>query len=238
MTGWSLKRIEYEAEKRKWGGFEDADRYHPARDLARQQDWEWAVDLLARRMDISPGQRSAAHRYYEAQQTMLGDVAPDPRGMALDTTEDRYTRAERIARGGLNYVLNHPDLTLMRRWTFDRLFAPSQPTLETLRQRGGKRMNQREAIDRVRWCCEVLANHFDGQGYEEAAVNEKHMGVGEGWSRVGDPGTYEPSYVESLQAQGMQVFMAPSGAVYARNPAELSCFEPLDASPQIAALKT
>lgn len=240
MTGWSLKRIEHEAAKRRWGGFEDPDTFHPARDLAKQQDWEWAVDRLARRMEISSNQRAAASKFYEAGQTLLGDPPPR-RGLSLVSgkeSETIYERAHRIWNGGLNYVFGHPDLTPLRRHTFDKLFAPSQPTLEQVRSMNGKRTNQREAIARIRWCCEVLANHFDGQEYpKEAAVNEKQMGVGEGWTLVDHISAFPANYIDVMQARGYQIFQAPSGNVYARNPKELSVFEPLDATPQIAASK-
>lgn len=241
MTGWSLKRIEYETERRKWGGFEDPDRYHPARDLGRQQDWEWAVDRLARRMDIAPPHRSAAWRFYNAKMALLGDIAPDPRGMAGAGTETALERAARIYWGGRSYVAGHPDLTTMREATFERLFRRDQPTLEQVRaaragaQRG--RTKQGEAIGRIRWCCEVLANHFDGQGYEEAAVNEKQMGVGEGWVNIGHRSTFPANFVTTLQGRGYDLFEAPSGNVYARNPKVASAFQPLDATPQIGASK-
>lgn len=235
MTGWSLKRIEYEAHKRKWGGFEDPDTFHPARDLAKQHDWEWAVDHLCRRMEIAPAHRAAAHRFYEAQQTLLGDPPPC-RGMSTASdSETAYERARRIHGPALGYVLSHPDLTKARRRTFDNLFHVKQPTLETMR--GPKRLNQREEIARIRWVCEVLANHFDGQGYGEGKVNEVHMGVGEGWTRY-DYAGQPADAARALEAQGLQTFVAPSGNLYARNPHEASCFQPIDRSPQITASKT
>lgn len=242
MSGWSLKRIQHEAYKREWEGFADESRYHPLRDGDRRQDWEWAVDRLFRRMEISAAQRNAAHAYYNAQQTLAGDSAPDPRGMRLVDTETSLERAERIYFGAQRYVMGHPDLTPMRKATFECLFRVSQPTLETVRAaRVGKargRTKQGEAIDRIKWCLEVLANHFDGMGYEEGKVNEKQMGVGEGWVFIDHCSAFPESYVDRLQAQGYQVFMAPSGNVYARDPKLPSVFEPLDSTPQIAAVKT
>jgi len=238
MSGWTLKRIQHEAHRRAWAGYGDESTYHPIRDGRREQDWEWAVDRCSRRLEISASQSRAAHAYYEAKQTLLGDEAHDPRSMPLGGGEDRYERAARISSGGLSYVMNHPDLTAARRRTFDQLFQSRQPSLEDMRRRaGGKRTNQREEIDRIRWCCEVLANHFDGQDYEEGAVNEKHMGVGEGWAPFGHVSQFPAGYVESLQARGLQVFAAPTGNIYARDPKQISVFEPLDATPQITASK-
>lgn len=239
MSGWSLKRIQHEAHRRAWAGYGDESTYHPIRDGRREQDWEWAVDRCSRRLEISASQSRAAHAYYEANQTLLGDVARDPRGMPLGDGEDRYERAARIASGGLSYVMNHPDLTAARRRTFNQLFQSRQPSLEDMRRRdGGKRTNQREEIDRIRWCCEVLANHFDGQEYEEAEVNTKHIGVGEGWDRY----EYTPGAVDearkALEQQGLQTFVSPYGTLYARNPHEASVFQPIDAAPQIRASKT
>lgn len=238
MVGWSLKRIQHEAFRREWEVFGDTSRYHPLRDGKREQAWEWAVERLASRLEISSAQRNAAHRYYEAQQTLLGDIPPERRGMSLggDESETRYERAERICGAATGYVMHHPDLTPARKRTFDRLFAPGQPTLEQIRFNGKSRLNQRETIDRIRWCCEVLANHFDGQPYPEGKMNEVHMGVGEGWKRyeyVGQVG----DAVRALEAQGLQTFVSPSHTLYARNPHQASVFQPIDASPQITASK-
>ena len=241
MTGWSLKRIQHEAFQREWEVFADSSRYHPLRDGAREQDWEWAVDRLSKRMEISSSQRAAAYKFYEAKMTVEGDIAPDPRGMRGVTTETARERAERVYSGATAYVQGHPDLTPMRRATFECLFRFTQPTLETVRSarvgaaRG--RTKQGEAIDRIKWCLEVLTNHFDGTGYEEAAVNEKQMGVGEGWVFVDHSSAFPANHIEMMQQRGYQVFMAPSGNVYARNPKEVSAFEPIDATPQIAASK-
>ena len=85
---------------------------------------------------------------------------------------------------------------------------------------------------------QVLADHFDGLGYDqEAAVNEKQMGVGEGWVKLDHVSAFPANYVETLQGRGYQIFMAPSGNVYARDPKVPSVFEPLDSTPQIAASK-
>ena len=244
MSGWSLKRIQYEAHKREWAGFEDPSTYHPLRDGERQQDWEWVVDRLFRRMEITAAQRDAALTLYEAEQTLRGDAAPDPRGMRLVAVdgESRVERAKRISAEANIYVQGHPDMTEMRLATWLCLFRHDKPTLETLRSEakppGSKtkgRMNQGEVVLRVKWCVQVLANHFDGQGYEEAVVNEKQMGVGEGWKLAE---FHTTSMVEALEAQGLQTFVAPSGNVYYRNPHEASVFEPLDSTPQIAASKT
>ena len=243
MTGWSLKRIQHEAFRREWDGFSDTSRYHSLRDGKQRQGWEWAVDRLANRMEISEGQRSAAYKFYEAQQVLLGDIPPERKGMSLrggDETETRLERAERIGRAANAYVMGHPDLTMARRRTFDRLFDSSQPTLEQVRANGKHRLNQRETIDRIRWCCEVLANHFDGAEYpqREGEVNEKHMGVGEGWKRYDYSCASVTTAAAALEAQGLQTFVAPSGNLYARNPHEASCFQPIDQSPQITASKT
>ncbi len=242
--GWSLKRIEYEAHKRRWGGFEDPDGYHPDRDLGRQQDWVWAVDHLASRMDISPVQRSAAHRYYEAKMAVEGDIPPERRGMVMGGPESWLERATRVFWSAQSYVRGHPGMTPMRAATFDCLFQASQPTLERVRAarvgdaRG--RTKQGEAVGRVKWCVEVLANHFDGMRYQEAVVNEKQMGVGEGWTRGCNvtPGR-EAEAVAALEAQGLQVYVVQSsGNLYYRNPHAASVFEPLDTTPQIAASKS
>lgn len=241
--GWTLKRIQYEAHKRAWAGFGDDSTYHRLRDGDRRQDWEWAVDRLARRMDITANQRNAAHRFYNAKMAIEGDVPPDPRGMRLsDTSETALERAARIYWRGQSHVLGHPDLTPMREAVFARLFAFDQPTLEQVRAaRVGSakgRTKQGEAIDRVKWCVQVLADHFDGLGYDqEAAVNEKQMGVGEGWVKLDHVSAFPANYVETLQGRGYQIFMAPSGNVYARDPKVPSVFEPLDSTPQIAASK-
>jgi hypothetical protein len=243
MSGWSLKRIDYEAHKRKWGGFEDPDTYHPARDLAKQQDWEWAVDRLARRMDITADQRRAAHRYYEAKMAVEGDIPPERRGMVTGGPESWLERASRVFWSAHSYVVGHPGMTPMRAATFDRLFKASQPTLESVRSArvgaASGRTKQGEAIGRIKWCVEVLANHFDGMSYEEAVVNEKQMGVGEGWKRCHHTPGYEAEAIAALERQGFQVFVVPtSGSVYYRNPHAASVFEPIDTTPQIAALKT
>lgn len=243
MSGWSLKRIQHEAHKRAWANFYDESAYHPLRDGEKQQDWEWAVDRLFRRMEITAPQRNAAHAFYNAQQTLMGDIAPDPRGMRLTDSETSLERAERIFYGAQAYVLRHPDLTPMRHATFECLFRVSQPTLETVRAaRVGKakgRTKQGEAIDRIKWCVQVLADHFDGLSYDtEAAVNEKQMGVGEGWVKLDHVSAFPANYIETMQGRGYQIFMAPSGNVYARDPKVPSVFEPLDSPPQIAASKT
>lgn len=239
--GWTLKRIEHEAHKRKWGGFEDPDTYHPARDVAKQQDWEWAIDRLARKLDISNVQRSAAYKFYDAKMTIEGDIAPDPRGMR-GSSETWLERAARIYWDAQSYVFGHPDLTPMRQATFLCLFRYDQPTLETVRAarvgKGKGRTNQREAIDRIRWCAEVLANHFDGAGYEEARVNEKQIGVGEGWERTSYLPGEQARCVQALEEQGLQVFVSPHGSVFFRRPHAASVFQPLDTTPQIAASKT
>lgn len=243
MSGWTLKRIQYEAHKRAWAGYEDPSTYHPLRDGKREQEWEWVVDRLFRRMEITAAQRDAASTLYEAEQTLRGDAAPDPRGMRLVAVdgESRDERAKRISTDANIYVQSHPDMNPLRLATFLRLFAHDKPTLETLRleakppgstTRG--RMNQGEVILRVKWCVQVLANHFDGQGYEEAAVNEKQMGVGEGWKLAE---FHTDSMVKALEDQGLQTFVTPRGRVYYRNPHEASVFEPLDSTPQIAASK-
>lgn len=234
MTGWSLKRIQYEAFRREWEGFGDPSRYHPLRDGKREHDWEWAVDRLAVRLEISSAQRSAARQYYEARQVIAGDIAPERTGMGLgrDDGETRQERARRIAKGATAYVLGHPDLTAARKRVFEKLFQPSQPTLEQIRTNGKTRLNQRETIDRIRWCCEVLANHFDGQPYPEGKMNEKHMGVGEGWARYEYTGSIADA-ASALERQGLQTFVSPSGNLYARNPHAASVFQPIDQSPQI-----
>lgn len=241
--GWSLKRIEHEAHKRKWGGFEDPDKYHPGRDIPKQQDWVWAVDHLAKRMDITPDQRRAAIRYYEAKMAVDGDIPPERRGMVMGGPESWLERATRVYWAASLYVRGHPGLTPMREATFYRLFEARQPTLEDVRSaRVGAakgRTNQREAIGRIRWCVEVLANHFDGMSYQEATVNEKQMGVGEGWKRCHHTPGYEAEAIAALERQGFQVFVVPtSGSVYYRHPHAASVFEPLDTTPQIAASKT
>lgn len=239
MVGWSLKRIQHEAFRREWEGFGDTSRYHPLRDGKREQAWEWAVERLANRLEISSAQRNAAYRYYEAQQTLLGDIPPERRGMSLggDESETRYERAERICASATGYVMHHPDLTAARKRTFIRLFQPNQPTLEQIRANGKSRLNQRETIDRIRWCCEVLANHFDGQPYPEGKMNEKHMGVGEGWARYEYTGSIADA-ASALEMQGLQTFVSPSGNLYARSPHAASVFQPIDQSPQITASKS
>ena len=238
MSGWSLKRIQHEAHRRAWAGYGDESTYHPLRDGKREQDWEWAVEWLWRRLEISAEQRSAAYRFYEAQQTMLGDVAPDPRGMALGETEDRYARASRIRNEAVRYVEGHPDLTPLRQRTFIKLFDVSQPTLESVRSMGAKRTNQREAIARVRWCLEVLANCFDGVAYEQEGAVSKQIGVGEGWTRYEYLDGMVGEARAALERQGLQTFVSPSGALYGRDPHAASVFQPLDSTPQIAPSKS
>jgi hypothetical protein len=241
--GWSLKKIQHEAHRREWAGFGDLSAYHPLRDGPREQDWVWAVDHMRARMEITDGQTKAARKFYWAQQALRGDVEKRemPRvDCAGQGDASVYEKAAKIYYPALAFVTAHPELTPFREATFDRLFAVRQPTLEEIRVArprgavGRGRMNQREVKDRIRWCLEALANHFDGLGYpEEAAVNEKRIGVGEGWTRVGHIGDFGHTRVAELQAQGHQVFVSPYGSIFSRDPNILSVFEPLDSAPQI-----
>lgn len=246
MAGWSLARIQHEAHKRAWADFGNPHVYIAVRDGARAHDWVWAVDWLWHRMEIPAPHHAAAKRYYEAKQVLRGDAAPEKTGMALHAPdgESAHERAARIAACADGYVQSHPDLTPFRFATFEALFHHKQPTLERMRTvrpphaTGRGRAKQTETIRRIKWCVEVLANHFEGQPYEGDSMNEKLIGVGEGWKLCPYNPGQQAQAVAALEAQGLQTFVAPrSGNVYWRNPHEASVFEPLDASPQISASK-
>lgn len=179
--GWPMKRIRLEAHRREWAGYEDVSTYHPLRDGPRRQDWTWAVDAL--KADLAHESWAAAHEHYENQQAALGDVergpsvrvqcASDP--YAVMRAQWRQERAQALTEAANGAVRAHDDATAARLAVFTVLFLPHQPTLEQVRAQGrpggvrlgsdGRvlRMNQRETVDRIKWCCEVLAGHFAQQ---------------------------------------------------------------------------
>lgn len=175
MAGWSLARIQREAFRREWEGFEDETRYHPLRDGPRQQDWLWAIDEL--KGEMSPEAWQAAKDYYHHQQCALGDrnlplVVIYGGIRSYDAGYWARERSQGIASAARDYVSSEPQCTPMRLATFTAVFQPAQPTVEWVRVHGrpggaklnpkGKliRMNRRETVDRIRWCAETLAEHF------------------------------------------------------------------------------
>lgn len=178
--GWSYAMIEREA----------ARRYQSSRDIVRKHDWTWAVDEVTVRQRMSREALRAAHVLYELQQTAVGDVdsveAPrtGPR-FYYHGTSARQVVARRATEDAKDYVRAHPEASEARMAVFDRLFDVHQPTLSELRWRarpGGERvnakgrvirMNQREVIDRIVWCCEALADI--GAGLSEISSENVEM---------------------------------------------------------------
>lgn len=165
--GWTYAMIEREADR----------RYRSIRDVERAQDWTWAVDEPAVRYRLSEEAFRAAHALYDHQQAAKGDFDRVEKPRVFVDGSLQYLgrslaqeRSGRLAAEAKAYVRAHPEMTEAREAVFERLFEERQPTLAELRWRarpGGERVNakgnlmrmkQGDLIERIKWCCEALAD--------------------------------------------------------------------------------
>ncbi len=164
--GWTYAMIQREA----------ARRYRSVRDEERKQDWTWAINEPVVRKLLTEDAVRNANKLYESKQVASGDIDREEESVRVDFgfhylgESWAQERARAIVDGAESYVRAHPEASPARLAVFEHLFDIRQPTLEEIRiharpdgmQHNAKgkviRLNQREVIKRIVWCCELLAD--------------------------------------------------------------------------------